>query len=364
MESLNVNLGDRSYPIIIDRDILKLPKTFEQFVAQKSKILIVSNETISPLYVDRVKNALKPSNIPIDTFVLPDGERYKNLNYFGKLISFLLENHYGRDSILIALGGGVIGDLVGFVASCYMRGIDFIQVPTSLLAQVDSSVGGKTAVNHPLGKNMIGAFYQPKAVIIDTEVLRSLDNRHFYAGLAEIIKYGIIHQNDFFEWLEANINRILAYDASALQTAIQISCQIKSDIVREDEKEQSIRAYLNLGHTFGHAIEAELGYGNILHGEAVAIGILIACRISVNKNLLSENQYLQILNLIKKCNLPHLTPKQMKSASLFWKHMVLDKKVLNNKIRFIIPVKIGSVEIQNNINEEDIQIAIDYIISS
>jgi len=269
MERLNVELADRSYPISIGSGLLAQRDLFTQAIRGR-RVMIVTNETVAPLYLQRLQQTL--DGYQLDACVLPDGEAYKTLDSFGQIMTALLEGGHGRDTTIVALGGGVIGDLAGFAAASYQRGVAFIQIPTTLLSQVDSSVGGKTGVNHPLGKNMIGAFYQPKAVIIDTDCLATLPRRELSAGLAEVIKYGIIWDAEFFAWLERTIAGLLALDASLLIQAILRCCSIKADVVSQDETETGVRALLNLGHTFGHAIESEQGYGNWLHGEAVAAG--------------------------------------------------------------------------------------------
>lgn len=273
MAILQLDLGERSYPIYIDSGLFKDNSLLSSHV-RSTRVCIVSNDVVAPLYLEALKAQLV--GYDIDEVILPDGEAEKSLANFDVIMSHLLKNIHGRDTTLIALGGGVIGDITGFAAACYQRGIDFIQVPTTLLSQVDSSVGGKTAVNHPLGKNMIGAFYQPKAVIIDIDSLTTLPEREFNAGMAEVIKYGILGDYDFFVWLETHITEIKSGDRATLIKMIETCCQCKADIVTADETEAGIRALLNLGHTFGHAIEAEQGYGVWLHGEAVATGMVIA----------------------------------------------------------------------------------------
>ena len=278
MEQLTVALAQRSYPISIGPDLLDDVTLFAPAIKGK-RVMIVTNETVAPLYLERLQRTLAAWQL--DSCILPDGEEYKDLESFNRIMTALLQGNHGRDTTLIALGGGVIGDLVGFAAACYQRGVPFIQVPTTLLSQVDSSVGGKTAVNHPMGKNMIGAFYQPKAVIIDINCLATLPQRELSAGLAEVIKYGIIWDAPFFAWLEQHIADLLALDSELLTQAIFRCCQIKADVVSQDETEMGVRALLNLGHTFGHAIEAEQGYGNWLHGEAVSAGSVLAAATSV-----------------------------------------------------------------------------------
>ncbi len=345
MERIDVNLDERSYPIFIGTDLLSKVQYFE--TVKGRNVVVITNETIAPLYADLVMTTLNKAGSLPALFVLPDGEQYKSIDTFYQINTFLLEGNYGRDTVLIALGGGVIGDIVGFVAACYQRGVDFIQIPTTLLAQVDSSVGGKTAINHPLGKNMIGAFYQPKSVIIDINVLKTLAPREWASGMAEVIKYGIIADADFFIWLENKGRSLNPYDApdgSDLTYLISRCCQIKADVVAKDEKEAGQRALLNLGHTFGHAIEAEMGYGVWLHGEAVAVGMLLAAQTANLKGLLEHDDVLRIKKLLKKVRLPTKAPSSMNYAA-FIKHMKRDKKVIAGQLRFVLPTSIGTADV-------------------
>ena len=285
MERIDVNLGARSYPISIGEGLLADASLFEG--VHSRRVAVISNETVMPIYGDILVSTLKQAGAAdVASLSLPDGEAYKSLETFNTINTFLLENNYNRDVVLVALGGGVVGDIVGFASACYQRGVDFIQVPTTLLAQVDSSVGGKTAINHPLGKNMIGAFYQPKAVVIDTQVLSTLPSREFAAGMAEVIKYGVIADAPFFDWLDSEMAALTALSPDALTYAIQRCCKIKADVVAQDETEAGVRALLNLGHTFGHAIESEMGYGNWLHGEAVAAGTVLAAQTACHHGLI------------------------------------------------------------------------------
>lgn len=357
MERINVDLAERSYPISIGAGLLSDPALFSSLKPQQ-KVVVISNTTVAPLYAPRLMATLQSLECQVDLLTLPDGEQYKSLETFNTIMTFLLEGSYNRDVVLVALGGGVIGDLVGFAAACYHRGVDFIQVPTTLLSQVDSSVGGKTAVNHPLGKNMIGAFYQPKSVVIDTDCLNTLPGREFAAGMAEVIKYGIIIDSDFFAWLEQHVDKLVALDNPALCYAIARCCQIKADVVNADEKESGIRALLNLGHTYGHAIEAEMGYGNWLHGEAVASGTMMAAQTSVLRSLMTPQQLERIKTLLVKCNLPTHTPESM-SYEHFIKHMMRDKKVLAGQLRLILPTGIGSAEVLGDTDEAIIRQAIE-----
>ncbi len=337
MKTLLVELGDRSYPIYIGSGLLNQAELYTQHI-KSSQVIVITNNTIAPLYLDQVLNNLQ--NFKVETLILPDGEQFKTLDYVTQIFDKLLSCKFSRNATLIALGGGVIGDMGGFSAACYQRGIPFLQIPTTLLAQVDSSVGGKTGVNHALGKNMIGAFYQPQCVIADADVLNTLNDRQLSAGLAEVIKYGLIRDIEFFEWLEQNIELLLARDKEALAFAIERSCLNKAQIVAEDETETGIRATLNLGHTFGHAIETGAGYGVYLHGEAVAIGTCQAADLSRRKGWLTDADVERIITLFKKANLPVNPPEQLDSAS-FLDLMAVDKKNIDGKIRLILLTKIG-----------------------
>ncbi len=337
MKTLLVALGSRSYPIYIGSDLLNQSELYTRHVKSR-QVVVVTNETVAPLYLDTVlKNLL---GFDVETVILPDGEQFKTLETVTHIFDKLLANKFSRNATLIALGGGVIGDMGGFAAACYQRGIAFLQIPTTLLAQVDSSVGGKTGVNHPLGKNMIGAFYQPQCVIADADVLDTLDDRQLSAGLAEVIKYGLIRDAEFFEWLENNIQALLARDKEALSFAIERSCLNKAEIVAVDETETGVRATLNLGHTFGHAIETGTGYGTYLHGEAVAIGTCLAADLSRRKAWLNDADVTRIIDLFKKCNLPICPPEQIDSDR-FLELMAVDKKNVEGQIRLILLTKIG-----------------------
>lgn len=337
MESLHVDLGDRSYPIYIGSQPLAQPQRLTDHIHGKS-VLVVSNETIAPLYIDKVLALL--SDYKVSSCVLPDGEQYKTLDVVNQIFTALLEGQFDRRTTLIALGGGVVGDMTGFAAAAYQRGIDFIQIPTTLLSQVDSSVGGKTGVNHALGKNMIGAFHQPQCVIIDIDTLNTLEPRELIAGIAEVIKYGLIIDSDFFSWLEANMDKLLERDPAALTYAIRRSCEIKAEVVAADEKETGQRALLNLGHTFGHAIETAMGYGNWLHGEAVGCGMAMAARMSHDLGWMSDEELDRTINLIKSAQLPTLPPAEM-SAEKFLELMQVDKKVIDGSLRLILLKGIG-----------------------
>jgi len=337
MNTLTVELGERSYPIFIGQGLLGEPGLLTQHVHGR-QVMVVSNETIAPLYLDRVREIF--SDFDLATVILPDGEQYKNLDTLNLIFTALLENKFNRGCTLVALGGGVVGDITGFAAASYQRGVAFLQIPTTLLAQVDSSVGGKTGVNHPQGKNMIGAFHQPACVLIDTNTLDTLDDRQLAAGLAEVIKYGLIRDAAFFAWLEENIELLKARDKQALAYAIERSCALKAEIVAADERESGQRALLNLGHTFGHAIETGTGYGNWLHGEAVATGMLMAADLSARHGWLSDEAVRRTEKLLQQSNLPTCPPDEMDSAR-FLELMAVDKKVVDGGLRLVLLKAIG-----------------------
>ena len=343
MQTVSIELGDRSYPIHIGSDLIGQRGLLGDSV--RNRAMIVTNETIAPLYLDKTLASL--GNIPSSSVILPDGESFKNLDELNKIFTALLSENFDRNCTLIALGGGVIGDMTGYAAASYQRGVDFIQVPTTLLAQVDSSVGGKTAVNHPLGKNMIGAFHQPISVIADMSTLVSLDDRELRAGLAEVIKYGFIIDADFFQWLEDNMEALLSRDAQATATAVRRSCEIKARVVEADEREHGIRALLNLGHTFGHAIEAAMGYGHWLHGEAVGAGIAMAMDISRRLKLIDHDTEARGLRLLERAGLPVTPPSEM-TADMFLRYMARDKKVLSGNIRLILLDDIGQAHVSQD----------------
>jgi 3-dehydroquinate synthase len=348
MATLTVELGERSYPILIQANLLDDPEVLTTRLLTK-KVVVVTNDVVDPLYFPIISQAL--AGYEVSKIVVPDGEQHKNLQSFEMVISKLLEMSAGRDTTLIALGGGVVGDLTGFVAASFQRGMPFIQIPTTLLSQVDSSVGGKTAVNHPLGKNMIGAFYQPKAVLIDTNSLSTLPKREFAAGMAEVIKYGVIYDRNFFLWLEENQQAIKQQELVALQYMIARCCEIKAEIVAIDERESGLRAILNLGHTFGHAIEAEKGYGNWLHGEAVSAGIVLASAVATKMNWLEASEFSRIESLLQAFDLPTVAPNDM-AYDDFFRHMRHDKKVQAGQLFFVIPKGIGKAVVTNKISEE------------
>ena len=342
MEILKVELGSRSYPIYIGTALLSQQDIIEKHIASK-QVLVVTNETIAAIYLDNFIAQFN-SSIEVKTSILPDGEKFKTLEYLNNIFDSLLENRCNRQVTLIALGGGVIGDMTGFAAASYQRGVNFIQIPTTLLSQVDSSVGGKTGVNHPLGKNMIGAFYQPKCVLIDTSVLSTLPARELSAGLAEVIKYGAICDIQFFEWLEENMLKLLARDTAALTYAIKASCEMKAQVVAQDEKESGIRATLNFGHTFGHAIETHMGYGEWLHGEAVSVGMCQAASMSEDLGWLSAVDSARVKTLCERANLPVEKPKEMVESD-FIRNMKVDKKNVSASIRLILLKELGQAVI-------------------
>ncbi|MDM3871549.1 3-dehydroquinate synthase [Porticoccus sp. W117] len=350
MRTLTVDLADRSYPIKIGAALLSQPDSYTPYIRGR-RACVVSNTTVSPLYLSALKNAL--SDYQVDEVILPDGEPYKNLDTLNQIFTNLLEKQHNRQTTLIALGGGVVGDMTGFAAACYQRGVDFIQVPTTLLAQVDSSVGGKTAVNHPMGKNMIGAFYQPKAVIIDTDVLATLPAREYVAGVAEVIKYGAINDADFFQWLEENSQQLLNRDKEALAYAIECSCRNKADIVSQDEREGGVRALLNFGHTFGHAIEAAGEYKQWLHGEAVAAGMVMAADLSVRLGWLPGEQLDRLRGLIERFGLPVAAPAQFATDQLL-ELMAVDKKATDGGLRLVLLKAIGSAVVTTDYTRDQL----------
>ena len=338
MQTLTVDFKERSYPILIGAKLLSDPGLILPHLPQKH-VAIVTNTTVAPLYLELLSQGLTQHGVKVIPIILPDGEQYKTWETLNLIFDALLRNRCERKTTLIALGGGVIGDLTGFAAATYLRGVPFIQVPTTLLAQVDSSVGGKTGINHPLGKNMIGAFYQPKLVLADTTTLDTLPDRELAAGMAEVIKYGLIRDPAFFDWLEQNMEKLLARDHGALSYAIKRSCENKAAVVAADEHETGQRALLNLGHTFGHAIETGMGYGNWLHGEAVAAGTVLAADLSRRMGLIDEAAVERIRALFAKARLPTCAPDLRPENYL--RMMGLDKKVEGGKMRFILLRSIG-----------------------
>jgi len=344
-----VQLKESSYPIFIGEGNSLSLENYQGGVAGKD-IFIVTNEVVAPLYLKEISSIFSDMNVV--EYILPDGEQEKKLKTIHKIIDRLMEVGFGRDATLIALGGGVVGDIAGFTASIFMRGISFIQVPTTLLAQVDASVGGKTAVNHKSGKNLIGSFYQPKCVICDTKFLETLNATEFSAGLSEVIKYGLIHDGEFFQWLQKNIKQILSNDQAAVEYVIQRSCAIKAEIVALDEKEQSVRALLNFGHTFGHAIEKLTGYGNWTHGDAVAVGMVLAARLSEKMSLISEDSVQDIENILTASNLPISLPNM--DADELLAAMKSDKKVKDRNIQLVLLKNIGEAFLTSDYPQEDL----------
>ncbi len=352
MQTLNVELASRSYPIYIGRHLLSRAELILPHLKRK-QVAIVTNTTVAPLYLDKLSKTLAEAGVNITPIILPDGEAYKNSETLNKIYDALLENHCERSTTLIALGGGVIGDLTGYAAATFLRGVPFIQIPTTLLSQVDSSVGGKTGINHPLGKNMIGAFYQPQAVLADIDTLQTLPPREFSAGVAEVVKYGLIRDADFFDWLETNIEKLMALDEAVLSYAIYRSCQNKAEVVARDEHENGERALLNLGHTFGHAIENAMGYGVWLHGEAVAAGMMMAADLSRRMGWLSHQEVERIHALLTKAKLPLDAPQL--GVEKYLALMQLDKKVADGKIRLILQQGIGKSVITSDYDVEKLR---------
>jgi 3-dehydroquinate synthase len=346
---LTVDLGERSYPIIIGRKLLG-EFDLSPYVAGE-QIMVVTNDTVAPLYLERAVACFPGKTV--DTVVLPDGEKYKDWKTLNLIFDRLLEARHNRTTTLVALGGGVIGDMAGFAAACYQRGVPFIQMPTTLLSQVDSSVGGKTGVNHPLGKNMIGAFHQPEVVLIDTDSLQSLPEREVAAGLAEVIKYGLIRDLDFLGWLEEHMDRLVALDAALIGEAIFRSCACKADVVARDEREGGLRAILNLGHTFGHAIETYAGYGNWLHGEAVGTGMIMAAELSARDGMISRADCERAARIIRKAGLPERPPAGMAPED-FMNLMAVDKKNIDGRLRLILLKALGDAVITTEATDQNL----------
>lgn len=350
MKTLTVDLGDRSYPIFIGQNLLSDPALVKPYVTG-SQVLIVSNTTVAPLYMAQAKQAF--ADFDVQEVILPDGEEYKNLEVLDLIFAAALKHRFDRRCTFVALGGGVIGDMTGFAAAAYQRGVNFIQLPTTLLAQVDSSVGGKTGVNHPLGKNMIGAFHQPQCVVIDTLTLNTLDARQLSAGLAEVIKYGLIQDAPFFAWLEQNLPGLVKKQPDLMMEAIERSCQCKADVVASDEKESGVRAHLNLGHTFGHAIEAGMGYGNWLHGEGVSAGTMQAVYLSKLLGDLTQADQARIQAIFELANLPIYPPSQAQmSNETYLDLMAGDKKSQAGKIRLVLLKTIGEAYVSGHYSAE------------
>ncbi len=351
MTTLNVDLGDRSYPIYIGHSLLGDSQWVNAHVRGK-QVMIVTNETIAPLYLELAKRAFQAYQV--DTVVLPDGEQYKNLDTLNLIYDALLENRHNRTTTLVALGGGVIGDMTGYAAASYQRGVDFIQIPTTLLSQVDSSVGGKTGVNHRLGKNMIGAFHQPNCVVIDIDSLKTLPRPELAAGMAEVIKYGLISDAPFFSWLQQNAEQLMQLDSNCLIHAIEQSCRNKAKVVALDEREGGIRAILNLGHTFGHAIETAEGYGQWLHGEAVAAGTVMAADLSHKLGWINQQSLDAVHEILTRCGLPVRPPVDMTSDT-FMQLMAVDKKVLDGKLRLVLLKAIGEAVVTDDFDLSQLQ---------
>ncbi|WP_047515424.1 3-dehydroquinate synthase [Methylophilus sp. Q8] len=352
MQTLTVSLADRSYPIHIGNGLLGQVDLILPHLKRK-QVAIVSNTTVAPLYMQAIAQPLRDAGVSVIEIILPDGEAYKNNQTLQIIYDHLLQNRCERNTTLIALGGGVIGDLTGYAAATYLRGVPFIQVPTTLLSQVDSSVGGKTGINHPLGKNMIGAFYQPKLVLADIDTLKTLPQRELSAGVAEVIKYGLIRDADFFDWLEINMSALMALDTAVASYAIYRSCQNKAEVVVADEHEQGERALLNLGHTFGHAIENAMGYGVWLHGEAVATGTVMAADLSQRMGWLDAAQMARIKTIMQAAKLPIAAPDL--GADEYLRLMQLDKKVSDGRIRLILQQDIGKAVITADYDAEKLK---------
>ncbi len=348
MQTLTVGLGERSYPIFIGSGLLGRAELLQPALPRK-RAAVVTNTTVAPLYLERLRQALQSIDVSSVPIILPDGEQYKNSATLDLIYDALLTNRCERTTPLIALGGGVIGDMTGYAAATYLRGVPFIQIPTTLLAQVDSSVGGKTGINHPLGKNMIGAFYQPQLVLADTDTLNTLPDNELAAGIAEVVKYGLIRDLPFLEWLEQNMDKLLARDTAALQYAIARSCRNKAEIVAADECESGERALLNLGHTFGHAIESGMGYGNWLHGEGVAAGTIMAADLSQRLGWIGAQDVARIRGLLERAGLPTVAPDL--GVEKYLELMGLDKKVEGGRMRFVLLKEIGRAVIYGDVPE-------------
>ena len=346
MDVVPVELGDRSYPIYIGAGLLGRADLLARHLRGR-QVAVVTNEVVGPLYTEPLLEALG-DRVRADVFSMPDGERHKSLETYGALMDFLLERRHDRSTTLIALGGGVVGDLAGFAAATYQRGVDFVQVPTTLLAQVDSSVGGKTAVNHPRGKNMIGAFYQPRCVIADTALLETLPDREYRAGLAEVVKYGVIRDRALFDWLADHAEALNQRDPAALRWAVRRSCEIKSEVVAADEREGGVRAILNFGHTFGHAVETLTGYGAVLHGEAVAMGMVMAAELSARQGWLARNDVDLLRRLLTALELP-LAPPPLAAEDML-NAMGHDKKVHDGRLRLVLARAIGHAEVTGDVD--------------
>ncbi len=358
MQHIYVDLGKDNYSIHIESGSLPRIGNIIKSILPLSKAEIVTNNVVGKLYGDIVRDSLSANGIKSEIFSIPDGEEYKSLEWASKVFDAFVQHQMNRNSAVIALGGGVIGDLAGFVSATFMRGIPLIQVPTSLIAQVDSSVGGKTAVNHPKAKNLIGVFYQPKYVLIDIDVLKSLPEREFKSGLAEVVKHGVIMDKELFEYMESNVSRILALDPQSIEQIVARSCKDKVTIVEQDEKEQNIRAILNYGHTIGHGIETVTDYKVYRHGEAISIGMIVAGKIAVNKGILKEENLIRQINLLKAYGLPTTFPDLNVDSII--NAIYLDKKIKADfKLRFVLPKDIGEAIIMENVEEREVRKAIE-----
>jgi 3-dehydroquinate synthase len=358
VKTLRVDLDERSYPIYIGAGLLGDGELLRGHVRAR-QALVVSNETVAPLYLERLRAALGP-DLHLSEEILPDGEEHKTLGVLERIFDRALADGHNRTTTLIALGGGVVGDMTGFAAACYQRGVDFLQCPTTLLAQVDSSVGGKTAVNHPLGKNMIGAFHQPRAVFIDLDVLGTLPEREYAAGLAEVVKYGLICDEPFYRWLHEARDALRRRDAVAVAEAIERSCAAKARIVAADEREGGVRAILNLGHTFGHAIEAAQGYGRWLHGEAVAAGMLLAARLSARRGWIDARDVDELGDWLAGQGLPVKPPGDM-SLENWLEHMRRDKKVVDGRLRLVLLKKVGEARVCDDVSERELAVLLEAV---
>jgi 3-dehydroquinate synthase len=353
MRTLTVPLGERSYPIHVGPGVLRDAGALLVPLLARPRVVVVSNPVVAGLWLAPLRTSLSAAGIASESILIPDGERHKAWGTLDDVVTRLLEQKAERSTTLVALGGGVVGDIAGFAAAIYQRGMPFVQVPTTLLAQVDSSVGGKTGINHALGKNMIGAFHQPRAVLIDTDCLRTLPDREFAAGLAEVIKYGAIRDRAFFDWLDAELAGLVARDADALVHAVTESCRIKAEIVAADEREAGERALLNFGHTFGHAIEAGVGYGEWLHGEAVAAGMVLAAKLSERLGLIADADVARLRALLQRAGLPVEAPAL--GAARYLALMGHDKKVVGGSMRFVLLDALGSARVGSGIPDADLR---------
>lgn len=351
MNEIYVELDERRYPIFIGPGLISRPELIRPYL-KGSQALIVTNETVAPLYLESVRKGL--ANLHVAHVMLPDGEEYKTLASFSRIIDALVEGQHDRTSTVLALGGGVVGDVAGFAAACYQRGIGYIQIPTTLLAQVDSSVGGKTAVNHPSGKNLIGAFHQPSCVVADTEVLSSLPARELSAGVAEVIKYGVIHDAEFFDWLERRLDDVLSLDDEAVGFAVRRSCEIKAAVVAADERESGLREILNFGHTFGHGLEQVSAYSRWLHGEAVALGMVMAADLSMREGILDSGDARRVKALLKRAGLPVALPEDLQRETLL-QAMSRDKKARAGRLRFVLAERIGRVRVSDAVSDASLR---------